>query len=233
MNTDNRGNILFLILLAVVLFATLAYAVTSSIRGGGKDASGERMDTIASQIIQNANLMENTIQRAMLVDGIPEYGFDFSGGVLSGINNPTAPNSLCQKDACKLFSGGGEKISLPSLPSSVVGSSIPAFSVYMIRGLEVGSPADDVVATYRFLNASLCVAINRVLNSRVDPASAIESWGWAPDAGSARLSGSLTALPTGYATIGNEYAAVRGQHSFCFRHSSGDEYNFLHVLIAR
>lgn len=48
---DQRGNVLFLILLAVVLFAALNYAVTSSMSGGGKNASDERYRLLASQLI--------------------------------------------------------------------------------------------------------------------------------------------------------------------------------------
>ena len=72
--SSDKGNILFLILLAVMLFAALSYAVTSSVRGGGKNASEENISLFIDQVIQAANLLENNMIRAMLVDGVPEYG---------------------------------------------------------------------------------------------------------------------------------------------------------------
>ncbi|MFZ5695163.1 MAG: hypothetical protein ACOY4N_05905 [Pseudomonadota bacterium] len=48
-----------MILLAVVLFAALSYAVTSSIQGGSKDGSSENIRTQAALIVGNATLAEN------------------------------------------------------------------------------------------------------------------------------------------------------------------------------
>ena len=67
--TRQRGNILFLILLAVVLFAALSYAVTSQ-RDGGKNASGESAKSHASALLQYAALVENTVHRMVMVGGI-------------------------------------------------------------------------------------------------------------------------------------------------------------------
>ncbi len=49
---SEKGNILFLILLAVILFAALSYAVTQSLRGGGQDASNEKNIVKGAQIMQ-------------------------------------------------------------------------------------------------------------------------------------------------------------------------------------
>ena len=103
-----RGNILFLILLAVVLFAALSYAVTQGMRGGGKDAGPEKFKTLASQILQNVSLMENTMMRAMTVNGVPGYGFDLSGiassaaaerSVISSVRMPPATSARARSTA--------------------------------------------------------------------------------------------------------------------------------------
>lgn len=73
-----RGNILFLILLAVVLFAALSYAVTSNERGQVKSAAAESLQTAAAQIVQYATLMENTVNRLKLINGCSDTDISFS-----------------------------------------------------------------------------------------------------------------------------------------------------------
>lgn len=106
-NQRAKGNILFLILLAVVLFAALAYAVTSSMRGGGKDGGEERYSGMASAILQRGALLQATIQRLMLVNDCRETDIDFyspgNNAASSYQHSPDAP------DKCKIFNpaGGG------------------------------------------------------------------------------------------------------------------------------
>jgi len=72
-----RGNILFLILLAVVLFAALSYAVTSSMRGGGRDASSENLQAGAAAISQYVALLRIEVQRLMLMNDCKVENIDW------------------------------------------------------------------------------------------------------------------------------------------------------------
>jgi len=100
----SRGNILFLILLAVVLFAALAYAVTSSLRGGGKSASSaETAQANAAAIIQYASLMENTITRLRLSNDCKDEQISFYNTTVSGYPEAHAPTSK----KCHVFDAAG------------------------------------------------------------------------------------------------------------------------------
>lgn len=231
----NRGNILFLILLAVVLFAALAYAVTASLRGGGKDASTERFDLYASQLIQAASLLEQNMARAMLVNDIKEYGFD-----LSGTDVQNGANGTCTSTNCRMITGStsgpmpeGGGVTIPKMPSWA--SASPNESDRRMRPMivtipNVGTSAEEVIWTTGFLNRQSCEAINKALNlSNINLALGDTIGG---DTSLRNYSGTLSSLPATGAAIGDIANGTAGLRSFCFYNGSW-EYVFLHVLIAR
>ncbi len=72
-----RGNILFLILLAIVLFVALSYAVNSGMRGGGSNAGRESAQAGAAAISQYVTLLRNEVQRLMVVNGCAVENLDW------------------------------------------------------------------------------------------------------------------------------------------------------------
>ncbi len=218
-----RGNILFLILLAVVLFAALAYAVTSSMRGGGKSATDEKARSLASAIIQYGSLVQNTVNRAMLVSNVPEYGFDFDDSTGQSM---VGANSTCTATACRLFAFGtrdglispvkfGEEIIDPrrrALFPSMGGGAGPDINFYMIQVLDVGTSLPDVVMVLMGLKPEVCKAINEILWN--DGASyGTEFFGAAE-----LYQGALTSLPSVPATsaiYGNDSVYFKGKAAAC------------------
>lgn len=63
MRRSENGNVLFLIMIAVALFAALSYAVTSSTRTSPASVSKEQAQLIASDLMQYASLMTSGIMR--------------------------------------------------------------------------------------------------------------------------------------------------------------------------
>lgn len=72
------GNVLFLILIAVALFAALSYAVTQSSRTGGSDASRETMLTNISALMQFPASLRLAVTRMTLDKGITGGDIDFT-----------------------------------------------------------------------------------------------------------------------------------------------------------
>jgi len=109
---SQRGNILFLILLAVVLFAALSYAVTQSMSGGGKDASNENIEVSIAAMNQYVSLLRTEIQRLMMINDCKPENLDWRNGVYkrySGSDyittNPPSP-----KSGCAIFQARGGSI---------------------------------------------------------------------------------------------------------------------------
>ena len=64
------GNVLFLILIAVALFAALSYAVTQSSRSGGGDANSEKSLVSSSQLTQYPAGIRTAIVRMIVSNGV-------------------------------------------------------------------------------------------------------------------------------------------------------------------
>lgn len=90
-----KGNVLFLILLAVVLFAALAMAMKSSMRGGGRDAKAE-IDALSAATNQQCQaLIENSVVRLQMLNDCTteQISYELSDGRAA---NPLAPpNKKC------------------------------------------------------------------------------------------------------------------------------------------
>ena len=82
---DQKGNVLFLILIAVVLFAAISYAVTQSSRSGGS-INKETALIQAAEIVQKANQIRVAIQRMKISNGCDETEIDFENPVVSGFS---------------------------------------------------------------------------------------------------------------------------------------------------
>ncbi len=222
---SEKGNVLFLILLAVVLFAALAYAVTSSMRGGGKDASDESLSTMASRVIQFSTLVQNLINRSMLVNNIPDYGFDFSAD-----NNTVNANSTCNDTSCRVYTtsvrqGLTESFSLPAKFTATGTEQKNGLSSAAV--VNIGTPKEDLLLIISALSEGLCRAINKLAD--INPDYTLKDY-WGGTSSSA--GGTLTSFPENGAKIGDQNPAFVNHPMGCFPHNSSG-FVFYHVLIAR
>lgn len=171
MPPHERGNALFLILIAVALFAALSYAVTQSGRGSGT-IDKETAMIMAAQITQEAAAIHNAVTR-MILTGTPRADIEFM---------PVSFWSLCTTGENCVFApeGGGAK--LPTPPAGAFTQDITGTTnsralvcsptnfagvclwIAMPKAVDgIGTPAVDVFLHYLFLTETVCRAINKGL----------------------------------------------------------------------
>lgn len=125
--TSQRGNALFIILIGIVLFAALSYAVTQSTRGGGDMGAGEKATVQATDIVSYGNQVATAVKSMMALNGCKDTQISFENPVIAGYENPNAPADK----SCNVFdaAGGGlnwQKFSQDALASCCTGGMTAA-----------------------------------------------------------------------------------------------------------
>lgn len=159
-----RGNVLFLILIAVALFAALSYAVTQSGRGSGS-TDKERALIEAAKAVQYASALRTAAVRMILmgtnVDNI-QFGTNDAGGVIP-----------CTSGADCLFAPEGGGVPWNPLTGFMeFGYYNPASgpeSLFAVSG--VGTALNDVIFWFWTEDTAwahaLCTEINKSLGRTV------------------------------------------------------------------
>lgn len=105
-----NGNVLFIILIAVGLFAALGYAVSSSMQGGGKGITAEQAQLRATELLAYANTLSTSVSQLRL-RGCSDTEISFENALVGGYENANAPDDK----TCHVFqpAGGGVRFSHP------------------------------------------------------------------------------------------------------------------------
>ena len=108
-----KGNALFLILIAVALFAALSYAVTSSGRGGS-GIDKEQASILAAQITQYGASVAVAVQRIKTINGTQDTMFEWQNDVyetLGGVKQFSSGINTNDRDSSdNIFSVDGGDI---------------------------------------------------------------------------------------------------------------------------
>ncbi len=159
-----RGNVLFLILIAVALFASLGFAVSNIMRSGNPTTiADEQARIFAGEILDYGRTLRQAIQTLRISNGCSDTDISFEGAAsLSYAHTPVAD------DACKIFDPLGGGLSYLSPNSQILATSLPSgvfmhgeflFGDLFIEG--VGTAGDsELIARLRYLSKNICTAIN-------------------------------------------------------------------------
>ena len=175
------GNVLFLILIAVALFAALSYAVTQSGRGGG-NTSKEKTKILVSQFIQEANFITTTIKRKYILGDnrqiqLTPFAENASGTVyLPDLTTATGPTVGFYTKEISGFTDYLRPSSELTITTSS-GWSIIYNSQLVHDGVDVGTTLGDTFLRISSLTEAACTEINKNLHGTTNIGSFSGSWG--------------------------------------------------------
>ncbi len=240
------GNALFIILIAVALFAALSYAITQSSRGGG-GIEREQAQIAGAQLAQYGATMGSTIDRMQLVNGcsVTDFSFNFDSDGDGDVdndagdtyNNPTSPSDL----SCHVFhpNGGAQDVSTIGANPSLTTTATDVEFYGSVRLLGWGSDVAtvegrDLVMILRNITERACTIINSEVGVTGIP-------GDSGDLNVAPFTGTYTTGDTidGCVDFGGCADATTapfgsiGSPSGCVREDSSGDYIYFHLMIAR
>lgn len=230
-----KGNILFLILIAVALFAALSYAVTGSSRNSGSSIQRDKAKLIASHFLQYGAQLENAVNRLMLINGCSDKQLSFERSPFDGSDgafyNANAPSDY----RCHVFhvNGGNQKYYRDiGLTDYVFNFSVEAGRPVPQVGTDcVSAQCTDLRLSVRLNNTATSTQINE--NARLICEEIVKllndgSVGLVGDDTQYFYNGSYSYF-TPFGTL------LNGKRTFCGRVSNTPPiiYTFGHILLAR
>ena len=189
-----KGNALFLILIAVALFAALSYAVTQSGRGGS-GIDREQADILAAQIMNQVAAIQAQIQRLEIIGNydqvhMTDTAANDSGTCFSGKNTTPCRTIGLLSDEVGMNLFWDDRIR-DSSSSATIRWMMQSLN-YQIDGTPVGSSAPDTIILLIDLSDELCAAINRKVSNTsdigtftqvADTTNGVGTLGWITDDG--------------------------------------------------
>jgi len=216
---SNKGNVLFIILIAVMLFGALTAAITRSERGSGS-LDKERGLINASDYMAYTSTIEKTVAR-MLSNDMSENQLSFANDVWE-FNDGTkvetdAMFANCTTDSCKVFhpAGGGldVKTFADNQPPSPGTGDIKSghAGVFSLKVTGVGTDAHDLVLMVAVVDRNTCRQINEQMKI-VNPGNAPPADGWA---GAALYGGAFSGPDDATDEIGDAATQIVGKTAGC------------------
>jgi len=234
---SEKGNILFLILLAVILFAALSYAVTQSLQGGGSNASSESNLVKSAAVTAYPVGVRAAILR-MIVGGTDVTTLNFDPpSVFSDSDYSTADAAL------GVFhpSGGGAVFSY--IPSDTLATPSSTDRWYFNYDFEVpgvgtsttgSANGNDLIAFAPGLKQAVCEKINTELGLSSVPtlASTLTVAVQMTDLDDAGADTTYSVYTTGTNHIApSSGSTTSGKAFLCVL--NGSSYTYYHVLVER
>lgn len=218
---DERGNALFLILIAVALFAALSYAVTQSGRGSGT-IDKEQALISSSQITQFPAAVRTAVTR-MVITGTDVTELDF-------VNDGTAADA-------EVFDTTGGGVVYQDPPGNIGGATAWTFldaldatdGWYVTKiGSDANSVGREVLAVLNGVSLNICSSILKGLGLAATPR--VEGTVVTFAAPTAATSGAAASAGT-FFIWGDPLGANDPQPFACVRNGAAGNYVYYHALV--
>lgn len=232
-DTDERGNALWFILIAVGLLGLLTVTLTRSGSSTNETGRFEQNQIAASQILTYAKSIENAVQ-SLLARGCSENEISFENNVVTGYENPNSPTD----NSCHVFDAAGAGMVYREFNDKIYSSgclSNPFHKVVTFWGnssvQNFGTEKNDLILVMQCMDLNICRSLNTTLKTP-NPVNDV------PNDGAFSAGGNIF-IGTFGLTVGDPFgndpdSHLLGKTSGCIKRIDGDgTYQFYHVLHAR
>ncbi len=236
-----KGSILVWILIAIVLFAALSFAMTQSFRGGASTATDQRSKLTASEIIEYGNKVRDTVRQVMIANGCTAYQLGFDNDVWrthdgTPLHDSTHnPNVL--SDSCRIFNLKGGGLNAVTFPSNGITLTAPTntrsgHSLTMSGHVAgVGTADEELILQTFYISKDVCIQINNLLGVN-------NPGGMPPKDDPGAITRYNGTFPGTSGTAGDSAPELAGKYAFCAEYLSdalypGYNFHFYQVLVAR
>ena len=171
--TAESGNAFFMILMAIVLFAALAFTFSRGMQQGGENISNRQAELAASDIVTYAQKIERGVQ-SILARGLSESDISFDTGndpdpyeSTKCSDNPSNPDYLrCEQG--KVFAASGAKLAWQAPPAKVNNGENYFFGTNQVGPVsEAADPKSRDLVLLLPVKPRICAEINK-LTARTD-----------------------------------------------------------------
>lgn len=237
---SESGNVLFLILIAVALFAALSYAVTSSSRSGGGDANKETNLISSATITQYPASIRTAILRMQVSGGVATADLEFNAP--SDFGNCSTIGGV--QGAYCVFHPSGGGATYTQAPADVMANGNLGtwtfngdFEIVNIGITTSGDAAgNEIIAFLPGISEGVCTRINDELGIASTPVVASSIAGADPttegylrimdDVVDYATTNDITLGTGGVATTD----ALDGHAYGCFRNTASGDFVYFHVM---
>lgn len=236
------GNVLFLILIAVALFAALSYAVTQSTRSGGGDASSEKSLVSSAALTQYPASIKTAITRMIISSGVDVNYLLFNKPTDFAVLDDTTVIRAKKNAVFHPDPGGGatytkapsDVITTPGTGDWIINANNEVGNIGTTSGSAAATkPTADVIAFLPNVSKAVCDKIHAQLGMKaVNTATLAPSLTLMETSTGSVANGNIL-LATGIKILGTTPDfELTGQPQGCFN-TSGNGYVYYHVLVER